>query len=173
MDPLIHILDRLNEHGVEYVVVGGLAAVLHGAAVNTLDVDVVMAFTPENVERLHAALQGINPRFRFTPQRVPLHDDWHDLVAFKNLNLITDLGVLDVLGELPGVGTVGKLTGRTVGFAVGGVQFRMLDLDTLIAAKTAAGRPKDKLAVMELQAVKARLAARQSKLGAPPPKEPE
>jgi hypothetical protein len=169
LDPLIHVLGRLNEHGVEYVVIGGLASVLHGAAVNTLDVAVVMAFTPENVQRLHAALQGINPRFRFTPKRVPLHDDWHDLVCFKNLNLITDLGALDVLGELPGIGTFEEIVPCTVESGANNVRFRMLDLETLIAAKSAAGRPKDKLAVMELQAVKARKAAREHRSDPPPP----
>jgi hypothetical protein len=148
---------------VEYIVIGGLAATLHGALVTTVDVDVVMPFSPQNVERLHSALQGINPRFRFTPQRIALHDDWRELVTFKNLNLVTDLGVLDVLGELPGIGKYEELHGRTVETKVENIRFRMLDFETLVAAKTAAGRPKDKVAIMELMAVKARRAARNAR----------
>lgn len=155
----MHILQRFNDHRVEYVVIGGLAAVLHGAPVSTFDVDVVAPFVPENVERMHAALQGINPRFRFTPRLIPLHDDWRELVRFTNLNLVTDLGVVDVLGDLPGIGPYASLSGRTVETDVDGIACRMLDLDTLIAAKTAAGRPKDKLAVLELLAVRKRKAA--------------
>src|SRR5690349_14298239 len=105
MDPLFQILKRLSDNGVEYVLIGGMAAVVHGSSVGTQDVDVLAPMTDENLCRIHAALKQINPRFRMRPDNMPLWDDPERLRGIKNLNLATDLGVIDVLGELTGVGS--------------------------------------------------------------------
>ena len=153
MDPLIQILMRLSDHGVESVLVGGMAAVVHGAAVTTKDVDVCAPLDLPNLERI-VALRGLNPRFRFRPDLLRLYDDPTRLVGFKNLNLVTDWGIIDIFGELTGVGTYADVAGRTIRTRIGNFECRMLDLDTLIVAKQSAGRDKDMPAVRDLQALK-------------------
>lgn len=154
MDPLFQILKRLTDHGVEYVLVGGMAAVVHGSDVLTRDVDVCAPLDLPNLERIVAALRGLNPKFRFRPDRMPLYEDPARLVGFKNLNLVTDAGVIDILGELSGVGGFGDLNGKTVQARVGELTCRMLDLDTLILAKQTAGRQKDIEGVKHLEVMK-------------------
>ena len=158
MDPLLQILKRLHDHSVEFIVVGGMAAIMHGGTVVTRDVDVVAPLHLRNLEAIVAALWGLNPRFRFALKVIPLHELAKDLVGFKNLNLNTDLGVIDILGELPGVGPYESFAERAIDFDAGEFHLRLLDIDTLIAAKSVAGRPKDHAAIMELQAIRKRTA---------------
>src|SRR3954463_9691760 len=99
------LLRRLNDHGVQFVVIDGVAARLRGSVLTTMDVDVCVALEDENLFRIHAAMQGINPRFRMRPERMPLWEDPKRLVGMKNINLVTDLGQIDLLGEVTGVGT--------------------------------------------------------------------
>ena len=154
MDPLFQILKRLSDHGAEYVLIGGMAAIVLGSPMVTRDIDVCSPMTDENLDRIHAALQGINPRFRFRPDKMRLFDDPARIHGFKNLNLTTDLGVIDILGEVSGIGTYADLAGRTVQVEIEGLTVRVIDLDTLIAAKRAAGRDKDRIAVYHLEAIK-------------------
>jgi hypothetical protein len=86
---------------------------------------------------------------------------------FKNLNLLTDWGVLDILGDVSGVGTYEQVAGLASPADLGGVVCRVLDLDALIAAKRAANRPKDRVAVIELEVIRERKAKMQ-----PPPDDP-
>ena len=66
------VVRRLGEHGVEFVLIGGIAAVAHGASVVTFDVDVCCSFRPENLFRLQRALADLHPVHRMTPQKLPL-----------------------------------------------------------------------------------------------------
>jgi hypothetical protein len=154
MDPLIQILARLNDHSVEYVLVGAMAAIVYGSQRVTQDVDVCAPLDLPNLQRIHTALAAINPRFRFRPDRLRLYDDVTRLVGFKNLNLVTDWGVIDILGELPGVGSYAEVAGKTVVAHIHGVECRMLDLDALLASKRAAGREKDLSDIRELEVIK-------------------
>src|SRR5579863_3622347 len=97
----LRLLRALSAARVEFAVVGGVAAVLHGAATATYDLDILMPFTVENCEHLLAAIQPLQPRFSDTVARPPLRLSAQELAAFKNLYLSTDLGRLDVLGSLP------------------------------------------------------------------------
>lgn len=92
---------------------------------------------------------------------MPLPDDPQRLRGVKNLYLLTDLGLVDLLGELPGIGSFDDLRERTVKMDVGGFHCRVLDLDTLIAAKRAAGRGKDMVGVRHLEVIK-QMSERQS-----------
>jgi predicted nucleotidyltransferase len=154
MDPLIQILKRLNDNGVDFVLIGGMAAIAHGSPLLTRDVDVCVLFSDENVVRMLDAFRGIRPRLRHRPDRMPLPDDPERLHGLKNPYLETDLGNIDLLGELPGVCSAEELKDQTVTMDVGGFTCRVLDLETLIKAKTVAGRPRDKLAVMHLEAIR-------------------
>jgi hypothetical protein len=154
MDPLLTLLRRLNEHGVRYAIVGGFAANAHGSPMTTNDLDVCAPMDAENLARICDALRDLHPYFRMRPDRLPLYEDPARLIGFKNLNLGTDFGVIDVLGELSGVGVFDDLAVR---FNVAGIECDVIDLETLITAKTAAGRDKDILGVRHLKAIQQRL----------------
>lgn len=155
MEPLLQILQRLNDHKVEYVVVGGMAAVALGSPVVTTDVDVCAPLDEPNLTKIVAALSDIHPRLRMRPDRMPIPENLPQLKNLRNLNLGTDLGVIDFLSELSEVGNYHAIKDRTVCLNLGGVICRVLDLDTLIAAKKAAGREKDRIGVWHLEAIRA------------------
>ena len=155
-DPLINLLSRLSDNGVDYVLISGMAAILHGANVVTRDVDIVTSMEFENILRIEAALRPVRPRWRMRPDRQPLGQDEASLRGLKNLYLETDEGVIDILGELPDVCTFEELVGRTQAIEVEGLSIKLIDIDTLIAAKRAAGRPRDLYTIRLLEEVKAR-----------------
>jgi predicted nucleotidyltransferase len=153
MDPLLQILKKLNDHGVDFVLIGGMAAIAHGSPVVTQDVDVCVSFDRENRIKIQEALRDIHPRVRMRPDKMPL-PDISKLESLRNLNLLTDLGVIDLLGEVPEVGDYHAIKGRTIEIDIGGLRCKVLDLETLIESKRAAGREKDKLGVFHLEAIR-------------------
>ena len=157
---IFELLKRLNDAGVEYVVVGGVAAVLHGSPRTTLDVDVCTSLSGPNLSRIVSMLRGISPKFRMRPDKPPMPDDPARLQGFTSLNLDTDLGTIDFLTEVSGVGHYPEVLNRSEVKDVGGMECRVLDLDALIAAKRAANRLKDRLVVLELEAIRKRLRER-------------
>jgi predicted nucleotidyltransferase len=150
------LLRRLTDHGVQYVVVGGVAASLHRSPLGTMDVDVCARLDDDNLQRILDALRDVRPRLRMRPDRMPLPDDVGRLRGIRNLYLQTEIGTIDVLSEITGVGTFDDLAGKTVEMDLGGFTARVLDLDTLIESKRAAGRAKDVPAVHELEAIRMR-----------------
>ena len=148
------LLTALSEAGVEFVLVDGLAARAHGAARSTQDVDVVYLRSSSNLERLRQALSGHAPYLRGAPPGLPFRWDLDTLRAGLNFTLTTDLGALDLLGEIPGGGTYDELLPFTVQLELFGIRCACLDLDTLIATKRAAGRPRDFEMIAELEAVR-------------------
>lgn len=147
------LLKLLTEGNVEFVIIGGLAAVVHGSVQSTQDVDVVYSRTPGNIQRLAAALGPVNAYLRGAPPGLPFRADAPTFTAGLNFTLTTDLGWLDLLGEVAGGGRYEALTSHSVEVEVFGVRCRAIDLPTLIATKLAAGRPKDIQAVAELRAL--------------------
>ena len=99
-----NLLARLIEHRVEFVLVGGFAATAYGGTLLTQDVDVCLRFSPDNLMRLQEALADLHPVHRMTPQRLPLRLTPETCRDLKNLYLDTDLGQLDCLGTIQGVG---------------------------------------------------------------------
>lgn len=154
MDPLVQILKRLTEYDVRYVLIGGVAAVVHGSPVVTRDVDVCAPLDDENRAKIIEALRGLKPRWRFRPDKFIPVDDAEKFRGAKHLYINTDWGDIDILGELPDFCSFEDLAGKTVETDMGGFKCEVLDLDTLIAVKRAAGRDKDKFAVMHLEAIK-------------------
>jgi hypothetical protein len=153
MDQLLMLLRRLSEHHVEFVLIGGYAAMTYGSPVVTQDVDVCAPLNLPNLTRIVEALRGLDPRFRFHPDRPHLYEDPARLIGFRNLNLVTDCGVLDILGELPGVGTFDDLAGRYNRIDFGGFTCNVLELDALISSKRFAGREKDVANIRHLEAI--------------------
>ena len=148
------LLRVLVEGGVEIVLVGGLAARAHGAARSTQDVDVVYARTPENLERLARALGPHHPVLRGAPEGLPFRLDVPTLRSGLNFTLTTDLGDIDLLGEIAGGGTYESLRGSSRELELFGLPVRCIDLDALIRTKRAAGRPRDLEAIAELEALR-------------------
>jgi hypothetical protein len=150
------LLSRLNSAKVEYVIVGGVAASLHGSPLHTKDLDVCCPMTAANMTRLLAALDGLKSVIRGDPRRLPLTHDATDLARWNTILLRTTLGDFDVLREISGVGAHPDVARDAVIMDVHGMPAAVMCLDALIAAKRAAGRDKDKHGLMYLEAVKKR-----------------
>lgn len=138
------ILDVLLEAHVELIVIGGAAAILHGAATSTLDLDIVHRRDPANVERLLAALAGIDAFVREPADR-RLRPSAELLTRGHQPLFSTALGPLDALCVLHDGRGYEELLPHTDVMSDGGRSLRVLDLDTLIEVKAAANRPKDRL----------------------------
>jgi hypothetical protein len=150
------LLSRLKEQKVEFVIIGGVCGVLHGASLVTLDLDICCPFTRENFRRIEAAVMDLHPRHRLTTNKLPLELTDHLCDTLKNLYLNTDLGDLDCLSEVSGVGDYQQVLQRSVPHSMSYGEFRMLNLDALIVAKSTIGREKDLSAVKLLKAIKER-----------------
>ena len=166
---LTPLLKRLSEHEVEFVIVGGIAATVHGSVRFTADLDVCAPLDQPNVTRIINALRGLNPRFRFRPDKMRMWEEPERFKSFKNLNLLTDWGVLDILGEVSGVGTYQQVAALAAPADLGGVVCKVLDLDALIAAKRAANRPKDRAAIPELEVIRERKKVNEVRTDPSPP----
>jgi hypothetical protein len=153
---LAALIESLTSSGVEFIVVGGAAAVLHGAPTSTIDLDIVHRQTSENVNHLMSVLTRLDTIYRDPAGRhiVPTVDD---LMGKGQLNLITDLGPLDPLCRLHDGRGFDELVPHTVVLSDGEISIRVLDLETLIEVKESTKRPRDKLVVSLLVALRERL----------------
>lgn len=151
------LLRLLIDGGVDFVIVGGIAAIAHGALRTTLDLDVVAAFNHENMGRLLAALHEVHPRNAARPDLGEIEATAEELARYRNLYLVTDVGELDVLGELPPIGGYAEAAETAVRFELFGKECAVLGLDQLIAIKEHLGRAKDLEALRELRAIRERL----------------
>jgi len=145
------ILQTLAKHQVDFIVVGGVGAVLQGAPISTFDLDVVHSRTGENVDRLLAALEALDAHYRTTGTREIAPGESH-LSSSGHLLLTTRFGPLDLLGAIGQGRGHGELLGRTVKMKVGaGLSVRVLDLATIIKVKEEAGKEKDRAALAVLR----------------------
>lgn len=156
MNKLSAMVQKLSKGEVEFVLVGGYAAVAYGASLVTRDVDVCCRFSRQNLLRLQEVLKDVHPRHRMTPQKLPLEltDDLCE--RLQNLYLETDLCVLDCLNEVAGVGQFDEVLRQSVELETPEGAFRVLNLDALIRAKEAMNRPHDRLTAVQLRAIKER-----------------
>ena len=147
------LLARLHQQGVEFVLIGGVCGVMHGSGLLTVDLDVCCRFNPANLRRLESTLSDLHPYHRMTPNKLPfaLTDELSS--SLKNLYLQTDLGKLDCLSEVTGVGDYDTALKRSIEFNMSFGPIRMFDLETLIISKEAVGREKDKYALPVLRAL--------------------
>lgn len=146
-------LRLLAEYKVNCVIVGGIAAAIHGSSLLTNDVDVCYARDSSNLKRLAEALQSVNARLRNVPEGLPFLLDAETLERGLNFTFATDIGDLDLLGEVRGLGFYEAVREGSVTVDLFGHQFAVIDIGKLIVAKRAAGRPKDLLALPELEAI--------------------
>jgi hypothetical protein len=143
------ILRILEDHGVRYVVIGGLAAALYGSGTVTFDVDIVPDSAPENLTRLSAALDELGARIRVEGIEggLPFDHDARSLGSMEVMNLVTNHGDFDVTFHPSGVSSFSEWDERAEEAEALGVHFRLASLADVIRSKEAAGRPKDQIAV--------------------------
>lgn len=153
MIQLRETLELLARFNVDFVIAGGVAANLHGSGHATFDLDICYSRRRENLERLAAALTSIHATLRNAPKNLPFHPDAETLIRGLNFTFDTDLGELDLLGEVSGVGRFEDASADANQITLFGALYRVLKLEKLIAAKRVAGRTKDLLVLPELEAI--------------------
>ena len=159
MSPILDdIVSRFAKHQVEFVIVGGVSAVLQGAAVNTFDLDICYRRTPENIAKLVAALKPLGPLPRGFPKDLPFVFDERTIQLGSNFTFDVGEEDLDLLGTMSAIGGYEEIIQGTVEMEILGFKVKVLSLEQLIATKEAAGRQKDLLA---LPLIKAALAIKQ------------
>ncbi len=161
------VLRTLAEAKIDFIAIGAIAAIAQGIILTTEDVDVVYARSPENFERIVAALGPFKPYLRGAPPGLPFQLDEHALRNGLNFTFETSIGNIDLLGEVSGGGTFEQLKPFAETKTAFGVEFLSVSLEKLILLKRAAGRPKDFELVARLEA------ARQEKIASAKKKRPD
>jgi hypothetical protein len=145
---------------VRYVVIGGLAAVAHGAPLITQDIDVCYARDAASLRRIAAALTDVHAELRGADRGLPLRLDAKTLLAGDSFTFTTDIGWLDLVGTPTGTGGYEDLARTADMFDLFGYRVQVASVEDLIRMKRAAGRPKDLLALEELGALRDELSNR-------------
>jgi hypothetical protein len=153
MQNLSELMRRLISSDVEFVLVGGFAAVAHGVTLVTRDVDICCRFSDGNLKRIEKAFADLHPVHRSRPG-LPLDLTPDQCAILKNLSLKTDLGIVDCLGEVLGVGSFDEVWQHSIEVELPYGKFHVLDIDALIRAKQAMNRDHDKITVRYLQEIK-------------------
>ncbi len=147
------LLKELHRLEVEFVIIGGMAAVAHGSAYLTVDLDLCYSRKKENLEKLAHALEPFHPLLRGAPQNIPFSLDVSTFKSGLNFTLATDLGDLDLLGEVAGLGGYAEVLSFSEELELFGMRSKVLTLEGLIKAKRAVGRAKDLRLLPELEAL--------------------
>jgi hypothetical protein len=150
------LLTRLKSSGLEFVVIGGVCVVYHGALLATFDLDICCPFGEENVRKIESAVKDLHPVHRLTANKLPLEMTRGSFGDLKNVYLQTDLGKLDCLNEVAGVGNYKEVRKQSVVARLPYGEFQFLNIDALIASKKTVGRERDLDAVRRLVAIKER-----------------
>lgn len=148
------IVRLLHRHGVQYVVIGGLAAALHGSPTVTRDIDICYARDQANLERLADALGEVRARLRGAPDDLPFRLDARTLGRGDSFTFATDAGWLDILATPAGTHGYADLARTAETIEAFGETFLIAGIDDLIRMKRAAGRPKDRIELEVLGALR-------------------
>jgi predicted nucleotidyltransferase len=147
-------LKALTENKVNFVIVGGVAITAHGSAYLTQDLDFCYSRSKENLRNIVSALSQFRPRPRGFPENLPYIFDETTLQNGTNFTFKTDLGSIDLLGEVAGVGSYDEVNANSELKTLFGYEVKVLSIEGLIKAKRAAGRTKDLLVLPELEALR-------------------
>jgi hypothetical protein len=146
------LIEQLVTAGVEFIVIGGAAAVLHGAPITTVDLDILYRATDQNIDRLQELLERLGGTVR-DPAGRDLSPTRDHLMAGGQMQLLTRLGPIDVMGRLHDGRSYKELVTHSQVMVDEKLEIRVLDLPTLIEIKTAAARAKDRLMLPVLLAL--------------------
>lgn len=144
----------LADANVEFVIVGGIALRSHGSGYITEDLDICCRRTNENFKRIADALGPFNPRPRGFSEDLPFVWDWTTLQHCTNFTFATDIGDIDLLSEVAGLGDYDDVLRQSVLVNLEGNDVHILSVEGLIKAKETAGRVKDKAGLQELYALR-------------------
>ena len=151
------IIERLIQYQVEFVIIGGFAAVAHGATMMTEDLDICAPLDFTNLTKIQDSLKGLNPVHRLTPQKLPFNLSELDFNSIQNIYLDTDYGVIDLLSNVKGLGDYNEIFHRSIILKLDVGECPVLNLDDLITAKRAVNTAKDKMTILQLRAIKEKL----------------
>jgi len=143
MVQLIKLLEILTAAKVDFVLVGGAAAYAHGSSMVTQDLDICGDLSQENLVRLAQALEPYHPKHRMVPEKPAFTKAQASRESFKNIYLTTDIGQVDFLGTIKGIGNFTLVEGGSEVISMGDFSFKILSISKLIEAKQAMGRPRD------------------------------
>jgi hypothetical protein len=143
------ILAALIRHGVDFVLIGGLAGLAHGSSYPTYDLDVAYSRDAANLERLASALRELNVTLRGAPDDLPFQIDAQSLASGANFTFQTEYGWFDIVGDVAGISSYEQLRADARTENVEGSEIRVASIDHLIAMKRASNRTKDKLMLEE------------------------
>jgi hypothetical protein len=149
-----NLLERLGNAGVDFVIVGGFAGVVYGCTYVTQDIDICCDFKPATLLALQEAISDLHPVHRMTLGRKKLKLTEQTCGQFKNLYLDTDIGQLDCLSFIDGLGDYSEVRRESELIEVEEIKMRVLSVDALIKTKKAMNRLRDKEAVLQLEAIK-------------------
>jgi hypothetical protein len=150
----LKVSELFAQHRIEYLVIGGQAAILHGSPQITYDTDVCYRRTPDNLERRARALAEIHPTLRGAPPDLPFILDARTLEMGSNFTFNTDCGPLDLLGWVEPHGDYDELIERAEVYDLDTARVAAISLDDLIAVKKHIRRIKDRDALCQLEAIK-------------------
>lgn len=150
----VTLFEMLAKTKVDFVIIGGFAGIIHGCSLSTQDIDVCCDFSPENLLKLQEAVADLNPVHRMTPKKLKLELTPEKCKNLKNLYLDTDLGQLDCISYVTGVGDFKKVKQSSRTIIVDNVEYLVLDIDALIDSKKALNREKDRITINQLKSIK-------------------
>jgi len=147
------LLDRLIKGGVDFVVIGGIAAVVHGSPRNTFDLDICFATDDANLDALGAVLVGLRARLKGVTEELPFVADARTLATGRALTLRTPDGDIDLLAKPRGAPSYDTLRRNAERYDVAGSIVRVASLADLMAMKQEADRPRDRADLVELETI--------------------
>lgn len=154
MNNLQNLLKFLIQSPLDFVIVGGFAAVLHGCNQSTRDIDICVSLSTDHLDLIRKSLAPLHPRLRDLPDR-PLLSDWKPAENMvSTLHLETDLGVLDIISHIEGVGNYLSVLSHATEINLFDSKAFLISLDDLIKSKKALGRHRDLAVVEELEQIK-------------------
>lgn len=154
MSGIEQLLKALVDSHAKFIIVGAYAAIMQGSTLRTDDLDLCYERTPDNYKKIIRAITPFRPRLRGVPENLKAPFDEQSLAQGTNFTLTTDLGSLDLLGEMSGVGGYQQIIADARQIDLGSVICQVASLDTIIRSKEAADRPKDRATLPGLKALR-------------------
>lgn len=146
-------LSQLNSHNIKFIIIGGQAAVLQGSAYITVDIDICYSRDKKNLENIVKALSPFHPYLRGSPKDLSFIFDSKTLQSGLNFTFSTDIGDIDLIGEIQGIGYYNDALKYSETMEIYGIPCHVLTIEGLIKSKKSAGRPKDEPVIKELKAL--------------------
>lgn len=151
---LTKLIKLLLKEDFDFVLIGGFAASAYGSSMVTQDLDICMLLTAESIQKLRKLFENLHPFHRQTPQRISFFDFTDQAQDLNNLYLQTDLGILDIVSTVSGVGDFNRVKEKALEVPLFGHKCKLISIDDLIKCKLTLKRPKDLACAQELEIIK-------------------